>query len=151
MSDTLPRPCGHSAKVSYCTGRGFGRRERLLGIGAAAKEEQYSGEHGHWSKYTTVARYEMLRCAQHDNRGVIPGHAERSRAESKHLSPPMPNVHWITVVYLGHWLRIGWAGERGKRRVLVWNLCLYCLVIPTYVSANSNSLVCLLSLGILRG
>ena len=42
----------------------------------------------------------MLRCAQHDNRGVIPGHAERSRAESKHLSPPMPNVHWITVVYL---------------------------------------------------
>ena len=52
------------------------------------------------SKYTTVARYEMLRFAQHDNRGVITGHAERSKAESKHLSPPMPNVHWITVVYL---------------------------------------------------
>ena len=33
--------------------------------------------------------------------GVITGHAERSKAESKHLSPPMPNVHWITVVYLG--------------------------------------------------
>ena len=42
----------------------------------------------------------MLRFAQHDNRGVITGHAERSKAESKHLSPPMPNVHWITVVYL---------------------------------------------------
>ena len=52
------------------------------------------------SKYTTVERYEMLRFAQHDNRGVITCHAERSKAESKHLSPPMPNVQWITVVYL---------------------------------------------------
>ena len=43
----------------------------------------------------------MLRFAQHDNRGVITGHAERSKAESKHLSAPMPNVHWITVEYLG--------------------------------------------------
>ncbi len=43
--------------------------------------------------YTTVERYEMLRFAQHDNRGVITGHAERSKAESKHLSAPMPNVH----------------------------------------------------------
>ena len=51
-------------------------------------------------KYTTVEGYEMLRFAQHDNRGVITGHAERSKAESKHLSAPMPNVHWITVVYL---------------------------------------------------
>ena len=42
----------------------------------------------------------MLRFAQHDNRGVITGHAERSEAESKHLSAPMPNVQWITVVYL---------------------------------------------------
>ena len=53
------------------------------------------------AKYTTVERYEILRFAQHDNRSVITGHAERSKAESKHLSPPMPNVHWITVVYLG--------------------------------------------------
>ena len=52
------------------------------------------------SRYTTVERYEMLRFAQHDNRGVITCHAERSKAESKHLSSPMPNVHWITVVYL---------------------------------------------------
>ena len=42
----------------------------------------------------------MLRFAQHDTTGVITGHAERSKAESKHLSAPMPNVHWITVVYL---------------------------------------------------
>ena len=42
----------------------------------------------------------MLRSAQHDNMGVITCHAERSKAESKHLSYPMPNVHWITVVYL---------------------------------------------------
>ena len=42
----------------------------------------------------------MLRFAQHDNRGVITGHAERSKAESKHLSAPVPNVQWITVVYL---------------------------------------------------
>ncbi len=42
----------------------------------------------------------MLCSAQHDNMGVITGHAERSKAESKHLSAPMPNVHWITVVYL---------------------------------------------------
>ncbi len=52
-------------------------------------------------RYTTVEWYEMLRFAQHDNRGVITCHAERSAAESKHLSAPMPNVHWITVVYLG--------------------------------------------------
>ena len=51
-------------------------------------------------KYTTVERYEMLRFAQHDNRGVIICHAERSKAESKHLSAPMPNVQWITFVYL---------------------------------------------------
>ena len=51
-------------------------------------------------KYTTVKRYEMLRFAQHDNRGVITGHAERSEAESKHLKSPMPNVQWITVGYL---------------------------------------------------
>ena len=44
----------------------------------------------------------MLRFAQHDNRGVITGHAERSKAESKHLSAPMPNVQWITVVYLAN-------------------------------------------------
>ena len=43
----------------------------------------------------------MLRFAQHDNRGVNTCHAERSEAESKHLIPPMPNIHWITVVYLG--------------------------------------------------
>ena len=42
----------------------------------------------------------MLRFAQHDNRGIITGHAERSKAEPKHLRSPMPNVHWITVVYL---------------------------------------------------
>ena len=48
--------------------------------------------------YTTVERYEMLRFAQHDNGGVITGHAERSKVKSKHLSAP--NVHWITVVYL---------------------------------------------------
>ena len=52
------------------------------------------------AKYTPVARYGMLRFAQHDNRGVSTGHAERSKAESKHLSALMPNVHWITVVYL---------------------------------------------------
>ena len=51
-------------------------------------------------KYTTVERYEMLRFAQHDNMGVITCHAERSAAESKHLKSPMPNVHWITIVYL---------------------------------------------------
>ena len=51
-------------------------------------------------KYTTVDRYGMLRFAQHDTMGVIACHAERSKAESKHLSAPMPNVHWITVVYL---------------------------------------------------
>ena len=51
-------------------------------------------------KYTTVERSEMLRYAQHDNMGVITCHAERSEAESKHLKPSMPNVHWITVVYL---------------------------------------------------
>ena len=51
-------------------------------------------------KYTTVERYEMLRFAQHDNMGVITCHAERSKAESKHLSTPMPNVQGITVVYL---------------------------------------------------
>ena len=50
-------------------------------------------------KYTTAERYEMLRFAQHDNRGVITGHAERSKAESKHLIPPMPNLQWITVAY----------------------------------------------------
>ena len=42
----------------------------------------------------------MLRFAQHDNMGVSTCHAERSEAESKHLKSPMPNVHWITVVYL---------------------------------------------------
>ena len=52
-------------------------------------------------RYTTVERYEMLRFAQHDNMGVITCHAERSKAESKHLKSPMPNVQWITVVYLG--------------------------------------------------
>ena len=60
-------------------------------------------------RYTTVEWYGMLRFAQHDNRGVIPGHAEPfgfaqdklRKAESKHLSATMPNVHWITVVYLG--------------------------------------------------
>ena len=46
----------------------------------------------------------MLRFAQHDNRGVITCHAEWSEAESKHLIPPMPNIHWITVVYLGQFL-----------------------------------------------
>ena len=51
-------------------------------------------------KYTTVEWYEMLRFAQHDNMGTITCHAERSKAESKHLKSPMPNVHWITVVYL---------------------------------------------------
>ena len=45
----------------------------------------------------TVERYGMLRFAQHDNRGVITGHAERSKAESKHLRFPMPNLQWITV------------------------------------------------------
>ena len=54
-------------------------------------------------RYTTVEWYGMLRFAQHDNRGVITGHAERSKAESKHLSAPMPNVQWITVVYLGEY------------------------------------------------
>ncbi len=39
----------------------------------------------------------MLRFAQHDNRGVITGHAERSKAESKHLKSPMPNLQSITV------------------------------------------------------
>ena len=47
----------------------------------------------------------MLRFAQHDNRGVITCHAERSKAESKHLRSPMPNVHWITVVYLDDFQR----------------------------------------------
>ncbi len=47
-------------------------------------------------KYTTVERYGLLRFAQHDNMGVSTCHAERS----KHLSAPMPNVHWITIVYL---------------------------------------------------
>ena len=51
-------------------------------------------------KYTTVERYGMLRFAQHDNMGVSTCHAEQSKAESKHLSAPTPNVHWITVVYL---------------------------------------------------
>ena len=55
----------------------------------------------HTPKYTTVEWYGMLRFAQHDNRGVIPCHAERSEAESKHLIPPMPNVQWSTGVYLG--------------------------------------------------
>ena len=44
----------------------------------------------------------MLRFAQHDNMGVSTCHAERNKAKSKHLSSPMPNVHWITVVYLGY-------------------------------------------------
>ena len=48
----------------------------------------------------------MLRFAQHDNRGVSTCHAERSKAESKHLSAPMPNDHWITVVYLAVWVII---------------------------------------------
>ena len=48
----------------------------------------------------------MLRFAQHDNMGVITCHAERSEAESKHLKSPMPNVHWITVVYLAKELYI---------------------------------------------
>ena len=47
----------------------------------------------------------MLRFAQHDTMGVITCHAERSKAESKHLIPPMPNVQWITVVYLGNYQR----------------------------------------------
>ena len=42
----------------------------------------------------------MLRFAQHDNMDASTCHAERSEAESKHLRPPMPNVQWITVVYL---------------------------------------------------
>ena len=42
----------------------------------------------------------MLRFAQHDNMDVSTCHAERSEAELKHLRPPMPNVQWITVVYL---------------------------------------------------
>ena len=51
-------------------------------------------------KYTTVERYGMLRFAQHDTMGVSTCHTKRSKAESKHLSTPMPNVHWITAVYL---------------------------------------------------
>ncbi len=51
-------------------------------------------------KYTIVERHGMLRFAQHDTMGVITCHAERSKAESKHLSTPMPNVHSITVAYL---------------------------------------------------
>ena len=48
----------------------------------------------------------MLRFAQHDNMGVSTTyHAERSEAESKHLSTPMPNVQWITVVYLDRHLK----------------------------------------------
>ena len=47
----------------------------------------------------------MLRFAQHDNMGVITGHAEPfgfaqdklRKAESKHLKSPMPNLQWITV------------------------------------------------------
>ena len=50
----------------------------------------------------------MFRFVQHDNRGVITCHAEPfgfaqdklRKAESKHLSAPMPNVHWITAEYL---------------------------------------------------
>ena len=60
----------------------------------------------------------MLRFAQHDNMGVSTGHAERSKAESKHLRSPMPNVQWITVVYLGAQL-IGSASVpfRYQRRI----------------------------------
>ena len=43
----------------------------------------------------------MLRFAQHDNLGVSTCHAERSKAESKHLNRHAEQVHWITVVYLG--------------------------------------------------
>ena len=49
----------------------------------------------------------MLRFAQHDSMGVITCHAERSKEESKHLKSPMPNVQWITVVYLAQRLTEG--------------------------------------------
>ena len=73
----------------------------------------------------------MLRFAQHDNRGVITCHAERSKAESKHLSPPMPNVRWITVVYLATD-----KPRQGRQQVLLHRLA------PTLETRSKLRFIC---------